>query len=83
MLAKTCIWLIDRYQRRGGGDRLLVSCNFTPSCSHYAKEAIQELGFRRAFPVIRDRLKRCNDPACLHPRPDPFVKPGDCCHEKP
>lgn len=43
-LARFMIALIDRYQRAGGGERLLVTCNFEPSCSRYTREAIERYG---------------------------------------
>jgi len=35
-------------------------CNFTPSCSHFAAEAIQSFGPVRGLLLASDRLQRCN-----------------------
>jgi hypothetical protein len=49
-----------------GGYRLLASgslgrtCVFTPSCSHYAEEAIEELGPLGGIPLALDRWTRCH-----------------------
>lgn len=36
-----------------------ASCRFTPTCSEYAKEAIEKLPLYKAFPKIIWRLLRC------------------------
>jgi len=72
MLTKLSIQAINWYQSRGGGKRYLVSCNFTPSCSQYAREAMQVYGFFSAMPMIWRRLRRCNDRSMLHPIADPL-----------
>ena len=38
----------------------LSVCNFTPSCSHFAQEAIRRYGFIRGVLMTSDRLQRCN-----------------------
>lgn len=35
-------------------------CNFSPSCSHFAKEAIEEHGVIWGSLMASDRLQRCN-----------------------
>lgn len=35
-------------------------CNFTPSCSNFAVEAIRETGVLRGILLASDRLQRCN-----------------------
>jgi putative membrane protein insertion efficiency factor len=35
-------------------------CNFSPSCSHFAKQAIQEHGILWGSLMASDRLLRCN-----------------------
>lgn len=53
------IWVIRGYQR-------LISrytppvCRFTPSCSHYALEALQVHGLLRGAPMSAWRILRCN-----------------------
>ena len=61
MLSRLLIALIEAYQRRDGARRLLVECNFEPSCSAYAKEAIQRHGARRGVGLAWARLRRCTD----------------------
>lgn len=36
------------------------SCNFTPSCSHFAQQAITKYGFCTGSLMATDRLTRCN-----------------------
>ena len=67
--------LIERYQRNGGGSKLFnTDCNFEPTCSEYAKQAIESKGLLFALPIIFGRLKRCNDPDKIERDYDPFVK---------
>ena len=61
MMGRTLIALINLYQKRGGGRRYLVECNFSPSCSNYAKGAIRRHGAYRGLGLILERLRRCND----------------------
>ena len=35
-------------------------CNFTPSCSHYSVQAIEEYGALRGLVMTFDRLSRCH-----------------------
>ncbi|MBF0133736.1 MAG: membrane protein insertion efficiency factor YidD [Magnetococcales bacterium] len=52
---------IRRYQTGGGGGRILVQCNFNPSCSEYALQAIDRFGpLRGSFLAIK-RIARCRD----------------------
>jgi putative component of membrane protein insertase Oxa1/YidC/SpoIIIJ protein YidD len=72
-----CRW-IEWYQRNGGGTELLsVNCNFKPSCSEYAKQAITSLGTFRALPLIARRLRRCNDRDLVEKKDDPFMTERD------
>jgi uncharacterized protein len=43
------------------------TCKFTPSCTEYAKEAVQTLPLHKAMILIVKRLLRCN----------PFTRAGD------
>jgi len=66
--------LIARYRAGGGGKRWFgVDCNFEPSCSAYAEEAIQRFGLRRGGGLAWRRLRRCRMPdavcKCLEPVP--------------
>jgi putative component of membrane protein insertase Oxa1/YidC/SpoIIIJ protein YidD len=76
MAARLLIALIDAYRRRGGGRRMLVECNFEPSCSLYAREAIARHGARRGGRLAWARLRRCRDRERLHPVPDPVPPAG-------
>lgn len=66
--------LINRYQSLGGGSKLFnTDCNFEPTCSEYAKQAIEAKGIRASFPIIVNRLRRCNDPDKVGRDLDPFL----------
>ena len=58
-MTKAALLLIRAYQ-------LLISpvlphcCRFTPSCSHYATEALARHGFRRGLGLTLKRLARCH-----------------------
>ena len=60
MIARILVGLISLYQRRGGGQRLLVECNYTPSCSEYAKTAIERFGVRAGVGLAIARIRHCN-----------------------
>ena len=60
MIARILVGLISLYQRRGGGQRFLVECNYTPSCSEYAKTAIERFGVRVGVGLAIARIRRCN-----------------------
>jgi putative membrane protein insertion efficiency factor len=53
------VFLVRAYQR-GVSPLLGTRCKFHPSCSQYALEAFQELGFVRGVVVAGWRLLRCN-----------------------
>ena len=53
--------LIDWYRRRGGGAALGVDCNFTPTCSLYATEAIERYGAWAGLKLALARLRRCRN----------------------
>jgi len=40
------------------------SCRFTPSCSHYAYEAIQRYGLIKGGWLMVERLARCHPWSC-------------------
>jgi len=60
-LARALTWAIERYQAAGGGQRVWVECNFTPSCSEYAKTAIERHGAMSGSKLAVLRLKRCSN----------------------
>lgn len=52
---------IDRYQRAGGGEQVFrVACNFEPSCSEYARQAVVKYGAARGATMSLGRLRRCS-----------------------
>ena len=53
------LWLIAAYQRRIS-PALPRRCKYEPTCSHYAAEAVTELGAVRGGIVAAWRLLRCN-----------------------
>lgn len=70
--ARAAVRLIRRYQRAGGGKRLfLVTCDFEPSCSAYACQAIGRFGLMRGLGLAYHRLRRCDGRHGLEPVPDP------------
>ena len=73
-LSRIACKVITYYQSKGGGSNLFnTDCNFQPTCSEYAKQAIQAIGLFAAIPHIADRLKRCNEPDKAEQEGDPFV----------
>ena len=60
MLKDWLIKAIKRYQVKGGGKNYNVSCNFTPSCSYYAIDALNRHGLSKGIVLCCSRLKRCN-----------------------
>lgn len=70
-LARLCLALIGRWQARGGGAAFGFACNFAPSCSHYAAEAIERHGASRGLRLAWSRFCRCSDPDPAGLRCDP------------
>ena len=58
-----CIWLIRLYQRFISPLKRKPCCRFTPTCSAYALEAFQKLGFFVGLALTVWRVLRCN-PFC-------------------
>ena len=58
-MTTAAVFLVRAYQR-GVSPLLGARCKFHPSCSQYALEAFQELGFLRGVVVAGWRLLRCN-----------------------
>jgi len=70
---KSACRLIEAYQARGGGHHCFgIDCNFTPSCSEYARQAISRYGLLRALPLVVRRLRRCNHPDLVQKIDDPL-----------
>ncbi|NGZ05767.1 MAG: membrane protein insertion efficiency factor YidD [Magnetococcales bacterium] len=72
MVRPLLIRLIRGYQARGGGATLLIACNFTPSCSEYAVQALEKYGLWRGIGLAFHRIRRCRDPNRLQPLDDPL-----------
>lgn len=64
-LAATLIWLYQKV----ASPLLPASCRFHPSCSEYARQAIEKFGMRRGLLVSGWRLLRC------HPWSDGGIDP--------
>ena len=58
-MKKVCLAMIHWYQRHLS-PHLGNCCRFTPSCSHYAEEAIERFGAFRGCILAAKRLFRCN-----------------------
>lgn len=61
MVRRLLLWWIQRYQARAVGRRLMVACNFQPSCSAYCLEALERHGLFAALALCLRRVRRCND----------------------
>ena len=54
---------LKKYQRGGGGKAWFgVDCNFEPSCSEYAYQAIARFGVCKGLRLAFCRICRCNNP---------------------
>ncbi|HZK24494.1 MAG TPA: membrane protein insertion efficiency factor YidD [Oscillospiraceae bacterium] len=56
--------LFIRFYRKFLSPFKTASCRFTPTCSQYAKEAIEQYGAARGLWLAIKRLSRCHP---LHP----------------
>ena len=77
MLKQYVLRAISRYRETGGGRRWFgIDCNFEPSCSAYAQEAISRFGLHRGLALSWNRIRRCNVRdcvgKCLEPVPEEF-----------
>ncbi len=61
MIGRLLLRLLRRYQSAGGGDRWLVACNFNPSCSVYAMQALEKYGAMRGSLLALRRVSRCRN----------------------
>ncbi|GGY67553.1 membrane protein insertion efficiency factor YidD [Marinobacter zhanjiangensis] len=78
MLKGPALGLIRFYRKTGGGARWFgVDCNFEPSCSAYAEEAIGHFGFRHGLKLTLNRLRRCNRPDAICKCIEPVLKDTD------
>ena len=75
LLSKVACKIITYYQSKGGSATLFnIDCNYEPTCSEYAKQAIGTVGLFAAIPYVFRRLKRCNDPDKIEREIDPFTE---------
>jgi putative component of membrane protein insertase Oxa1/YidC/SpoIIIJ protein YidD len=69
--------MIQRYQDGGGGLRYFgVACNFTPTCSEYTKQAIEDLGLWRGVQLGWSRIRRCHHKGLTKKLEDPYQGAG-------
>ena len=74
MIRRFIIKMINRYQKKGGGSRLLlVECNFNPSCSEYYKQALTKYGLIRGTLMVFNRIQRCNKANATIKTNDPVI----------
>ena len=79
MLKKTIIFAIGCY-------RFLISpllppaCRFYPSCSNYAREAVESFGAAKGLYMTLQRFLRCHpfNPGGYDPVPEKICEHGDC-----
>lgn len=66
MLKDLVLRVIARYRETGGGRRWFgVDCNFEPSCSAYAQEAVGRFGLYRGLSLAWNRIRRCRARDCV------------------
>ncbi|MGB1341078.1 MAG: membrane protein insertion efficiency factor YidD [Pseudomonadales bacterium] len=79
-MKQALIALIRRYQRLGGSrSHFAIDCNFEPTCSEYACQALEAHGLRRGMALSLARIRRCNDRDAFNKRFDPV--PGVPCQQ--
>ena len=59
MIARILVWMVGLYQT-GISPMLGGGCRFTPSCSSYAREALQRHGAGRGSALSLRRMLRCH-----------------------
>jgi putative membrane protein insertion efficiency factor len=72
-MVKTVLLKAIRYYQVTGGSvkHFAITCNFSPTCSHYTYQAIERFGVIKGGLMGLKRIKRCNDPDCVHVVIDP------------
>lgn len=76
-LAKISIRFIEHYQQKGGGKELFyLDCNYIPSCSEYAKQALKRFGFLFGGWLAIKRILSCNQPDLTQQIHDPVPDKG-------
>lgn len=72
MVKTALLKAIRCYQTTGGSVKhFAISCNFSPTCSHYTYQAIERFGVFKGISIGLNRIKRCNDPDCVQVINDP------------
>jgi putative membrane protein insertion efficiency factor len=67
-------YLIRVYQKQGGSKVLLnLECNFTPTCSQYALEALEKHGLFKGIVLAYHRIRKCNKPYVEKKIYDPLI----------
>lgn len=74
-MRRLVLWALRRYRATGGGRRWFgVDCNFEPSCSAFAEEAIARHGLLRGARLAWGRIRRCTARdavcKCIEPVPE-------------
>ena len=72
-MVKTALLKAIRYYQNTGGSvkHFAISCNFSPTCSHYTYQAIEHFGVVKGIFLGFKRIRRCNDPDCVQVIQDP------------
>ena len=66
MVKNLLLKAIRYYQNTGGSVKhFAISCNFSPTCSHYTYQAIERFGVVKGVKMGANRIRRCNDPDCI------------------
>tara|TARA_R110001583_G_scaffold39399_6_gene126265 strand:- start:22415 stop:22669 length:255 start_codon:yes stop_codon:yes gene_type:complete len=66
MFKNVLLKAIRHYQNTGGSEtHFATSCNFTPTCSHYTYQAIEDYGVVKGVRLGINRIRRCNDGDCV------------------
>jgi len=72
VVKKALLKAIRLYQKTGGSVKhFAISCNFSPTCSHYTYQAIERFGVIKGASMGIKRIRRCNDPDCIQVIQDP------------
>jgi len=72
VVKKGLLKAIRLYQTTGGSVKhFAISCNFSPTCSHYTYQAIERFGVIKGAKLGIERIRRCNDPDCIQVIQDP------------
>lgn len=66
MFKNALLKAILHYQNTGGSVKhFATSCNYTPTCSHYTYQAIENFGVLQGLRLGVNRIRRCNDRDCV------------------